>query len=202
MELNNLNHNSGESNSKKVFFAIFALIIIFVIFAFAYSNNRSAKQQAKLAEDMDLSFLNVTTTVSEDANTSVENVDNVEKLVSSTISSLRKPVVKKTSSIQKTKVASTSLSATSAYLKAANIYKTSGYYFQFVNCHGTPGSLVIKKGAKFMMDNRDNKIRKISVMGKTYSLNAYNYTIVTADKVGKHYITCDGGGAAQITVAP
>ncbi len=201
MELNNLNSNSGGGSSKKTFFVIFVLVIAFVIFAFAYSANRTARQQAKLAEDMDLSFLNTSTTI-ESPETVVTTIGATEKLVTSTISSLKKATTKKTVTTKKTTITPTTLSATSAYLKAANIYKTSGYYFQFVNCHGTPGSLVIKKGAKFMMDNRDNKIRKIAVMGKTYSLNAYNYTIVTADKVGKHYITCDGGGAAQITVAP
>jgi len=199
MELNNLKQ-SGEINvkidpdkggSKKVFFVIFALVILFIIFALVYGANRSAKNQEKLAQDMDLSFLNVTTTSG-----GLTTAQTLEKSASvSGTSAVTKTVTAKT-----TKTTATSLSAAPTYLKTLNVYRTSGYYFQFVNCSGSPGSLLMKKGVKFMMDNRDKKAHKFVVMGKTYLLGAYGYTIVTADKIGKHFITCDGGGAAQITV--
>lgn len=96
------------------------------------------------------------------------------------------------------------LSATQRYLDAIRIYKNVGYYFQFVDCHGLPGSLTLKKGKKFMLDNRDNKSRKIAIVGgQSFTIGAYNFAIATApSKAGTHYITCDGGGAASILVQP
>lgn len=96
------------------------------------------------------------------------------------------------------------LSATQRYLDAIRIYKNVGYYFQFADCHGLPGSLTLKKGKKFMLDNRDNKSRKIAIVGgQSFTIGAYNFAIATApSKAGTHYITCDGGGAASILVQP
>ena len=96
------------------------------------------------------------------------------------------------------------LSATQKYLDALKIYKSSGYYFQFVSCHGLPGSQTLKKGKKFMLDNRDNVSRKIAIVGgQSFKIAPYNYAIATAPStVGVHYITCDGGGAASIKVQP
>ena len=94
------------------------------------------------------------------------------------------------------------LSATQRYLDAIRIYKNVGYYFQFVSCHGSPGSLTLKAGKKFMLDNRDNVTHKIAVQGgQTFQVGAYNFAIATAPStIGTHYITCDGGGAASIIV--
>ncbi len=96
----------------------------------------------------------------------------------------------------------TPLSATQKYLDAIRIYKNPGYYFQFVECHGAPGTLTMKKGKKFMLDNRDNKTRRIAIQGgQSFKIGAYNFAIATApSKIGTYYITCDGGGAATILV--
>lgn len=98
----------------------------------------------------------------------------------------------------------TPLSATQKYLDAIRIYKNPGYYFQFVECHGLPGTLTMKKGKKFMLDNRDAKSRKIAISGgQSFKIGAYGFAIATAPaKAGTHYITCDGGGAATILVQP
>ena len=94
------------------------------------------------------------------------------------------------------------LSATQRYLDAIRVYKSVGYYFQFVDCHGSPGALTLKKGKKFMLDNRDNATHKIAVQGgQSFQVGAYNFAIATAPStLGTHYITCDGGGAASIVV--
>lgn len=98
--------------------------------------------------------------------------------------------------------ATSPLSATQRYLDAIRIYKSVGYYFQFVSCHGSPGSLTLKKGKKFMLDNRDNVTRKIAIQGgQSFQIGPYNFAIATAPStLGTHYITCDGGGAASILV--
>jgi hypothetical protein len=119
------------------------------------------------------------------------------------------PVTSTPSSTVKTppapvKTTPTPLSATQKYLDAIRIYKNPGYYFQFVECHGLPGTLTMKKGKKFMLDNRDAKTRKIAISGgQSFKIGAYGFAIATAPaKAGTHYITCDGGGAATILVQP
>jgi hypothetical protein len=109
---------------------------------------------------------------------------------------------KNTTTSAKKSSSSTSLPATKSYLDALKIYKTSGYYFQFVDCHGSPGSFTLKAGKKFMLDNRDPVARKIAITGvQTFNIRAYNFAIATAPSIpGDYYITCNGGGAAKIIV--
>ena len=99
-----------------------------------------------------------------------------------------------------TEVAGALTVATKGYTAALNLYEKSGARFQFANCSGNPGSLSIKLGAKFMIDNRDNASHKIAIGAKIYQLSAYNYAIVTVQKAGSFNITCDGGGAARVEV--
>jgi len=169
------------------------LIIFLVLVGLVFAINKiSQKNNKNNSEEDYLTWKNsVTTSVEADVVTTTPEATTTVK---------KTTVIKKTATSVKT--TSTSLSATDDYLKARKTYQTSGYYFQFLNCRGTPGILTVKKGAKLMLDNRDDKTRKIVFIGKLYNINAYGYVIVTADKLGKHYITCDGGGAAQITVQP
>lgn len=89
-----------------------------------------------------------------------------------------------------------------SYSAALNIYRNSGYYFQFSSCHGLPGRISIKRGVKFMMDNRDDVARTLAINGKSYYVSSYNFVIAAAPKTaGKFFITCDGGGAATLHVA-
>ncbi len=91
-------------------------------------------------------------------------------------------------------------SATSDYEKALNEYRSKGAYFQFVNCAGNPGTLTLKRGTVFMLDNRDNEPHKIKIGTVTYNLPAYGYKLVNPQKLGVNQITCDGGGAAAVNV--
>jgi len=93
-----------------------------------------------------------------------------------------------------------STSATKSYIAALGIYEKSGYRFQFSNCSGNPGSLDIKLGTKFMIDNRDNESHEIVIDTKKYQLAAYDFAIVSVQKAGSVNITCDGGGAAHVQV--
>lgn len=99
----------------------------------------------------------------------------------------------------KTKTGTTTVE-TKSYGDAINIYRTSGYRFQFSNCSGSPGTLTMKIGTKFMIDNRDNKSHQIGIGTKTYKLEAYDFAIVSIQKIGTFNITCDGGGAANVWV--
>lgn len=89
---------------------------------------------------------------------------------------------------------------TKSYGEALDIYGKSGYRLQFSNCSGTPGTFTIKLGTKFMIDNRDDKGHIISIGTRKYNLSAYDFAIVTIQKIGDINITCDGGGAAHILV--
>ncbi|HRY36839.1 MAG TPA: hypothetical protein P5230_03120 [Candidatus Magasanikbacteria bacterium] len=205
MELNNLNNLSGSNSNpendsknpdKRPYFTI-VLVFILVAISLVYWLLHTFKSENKVIEDTPYDFWN--------NSSSTQVVDDVVTSTIDSVTTTTGTAIKKTTVIKKAstvKTSSTSLSATSDYLKARNSYQTSGYYFQFLNCHGSPGSLVVKKGAKIMLDNRDNKTRKIVFMSRLYNIGAYSYTIVTADKLGKSYITCDGGGAAQIEVKP
>ncbi|MFA5853853.1 MAG: hypothetical protein WC866_02075 [Patescibacteria group bacterium] len=79
-------------------------------------------------------------------------------------------------------------------------YIENGYRFQFSNCRGTPGSLVVKAGKYFLFDNRDAKSHTIAVAGQSYSVGAYGAAVAAVWKPGTYNITCDGGGAASLTV--
>lgn len=87
------------------------------------------------------------------------------------------------------------------YTKTFLFFKQLGTYFQFVNCHGTPGILSIKHGARIMLDNRDNAAHTFGFNSKQYPVGAFDYVIVTAPiQPLKYMVTCDGGGAAQVYV--
>jgi hypothetical protein len=85
------------------------------------------------------------------------------------------------------------------YQQALTAY--AGYRIQFVSCHGSPGTLNLTVGKKFMLDNRDAKSHLIDVGKVGYRLGADGFAIATAPwTAGTYGITCDGGGAAQLTV--
>lgn len=86
------------------------------------------------------------------------------------------------------------------YPKAALPYIENGYRFQFSSCRGTPGNLVVKAGKYFLFDNRDAKSHTIAVAGQSYSVGAYGAAVAAVWKPGTYNITCDGGGAASLTV--
>jgi|GEM_PF-1919487 len=90
--------------------------------------------------------------------------------------------------------------AIDTYEEAIEAY--AGLRFQFTACRGTPGSLTVKNGSTFLLDNRDASGHTIVVGTKSYWLGAYGWKIVTASEEGTLNITCDGGGSASINVQP
>lgn len=90
--------------------------------------------------------------------------------------------------------------STLSYAAALKIYQNLGARIQFANCSGNPGTMNIKKGTKFMIDNRDNESHKIGIGTKSYLLPGYNFAIVSVLKAGSYNITCDGGGSAHLGV--
>ena len=131
-------------------------------------------------------------------NPSSSNEDNLsftERNNQMAVSAVIKPGVK----IVTTKKGITAVE-TEDYGTAKGIYGESGYRFQFVDCSGKPGYLTMKLGVKFMIDNRDNKSHQIAIGTKTYKLEAYDFAIVSIQKVGDFNITCDGGGAARVLI--
>lgn len=89
-----------------------------------------------------------------------------------------------------------------AYQKALSTYQ---YRIQFSQCRGenmfdTHGSLVVAKGSKVMLDNRDPVAHTIAFKGFSQRIVAYGWYITTVYNAGTFDITCDGGGSAQLTV--
>ena len=86
------------------------------------------------------------------------------------------------------------------YAKVGLPYIESGYRFQFTKCHGTPGTLVVKAGKYFLLDNRDAQSHTFGLAGHSYSVGGYGASVAAVWKTGKYQLTCDGGGAASLTV--
>ena len=89
------------------------------------------------------------------------------------------------------------------YTDAVKMYQ---YRLQFLQCHGTiptalnNGTLVIKKGVKFMLDNRDATAHTFAFAGQSVRVGGYNFAIVSVPTAGLYPLTCDGGGAASLNV--
>ncbi len=182
MEENKTPNNSPnpivDDNQKKyIYIAIAGAVVLLVLFLIFRNKENTVDNQVDI-----------------NTSTTPEAVVSTATSTPSSTTTIKKPVTVKTTP--------TPLSATQKYLDAIRIYKNPGYYFQFVDCHGSPGTLTMKKGKKFMLDNRDAKSRKIAISGgQSFKISAYNFAIATAPtKAGTHYITCDGGGAATILV--
>jgi hypothetical protein len=87
----------------------------------------------------------------------------------------------------------------------ADVVKQYGdYRFQFSNnCRGvSPNGLVMKKGKKFMLDNKDGKTHIFTVDKQKYTVKAYGYAIATASVLGKQFVLCDGIQTASLNVVP
>lgn len=85
----------------------------------------------------------------------------------------------------------------------ADVLKTyANWRFQFVNCQSTPSTFLIKKGSKFMLDNRDAKSHTYKVGTAAYNLGAYGWVLATANTLGNLDVTCDGINRALLKVVP
>lgn len=109
-------------------------------------------------------------------------------------------VIKPGITVIKTKIGVENV-VTPDYENALDVYGKSGWRFQFVKCSGLPGSMVMKLGTKFMIDNRDNADHQIAIGTQTYKLSAYDFAIISIKKAGSYNITCDGGGAARVEIS-
>lgn len=166
--------------SKQSTYAIYGAGVIILIILVIYAFTREPQTQEPLTLDVPSS----------------ETASSTESNTSSTTPNLPLPEVKKEivpTTITKPK---TSGSA-NAYQKAVEEYQ---YRFQFANCKGNPGILTLKQGVKVMLDNRDAATHTFGFGGAKYTVKGYSFVIVTAPKAGTYYITCDGGGAAQMNV--
>ncbi len=95
-----------------------------------------------------------------------------------------------------TKTASGPLS----YEAALNLYRQAGGYFQLVKCSASPGMISLKRGVKFMVDNRDKTLHRIGFGKAAYTVKGYSFLILTATAPGTVTLTCDGGGAGQVNI--
>lgn len=113
-----------------------------------------------------------------------------------TVSAIVEPGVETT----KTAAGKVVTAPTKNYSAALSTYGAAGARFQFINCSGTPGTLSIKKGNSFMLDNRDNKTHTLGIGVASYKLAPYDFAIIKLQNVGSFPITCDGGGSARVDV--
>jgi hypothetical protein len=127
----------------------------------------------------------------------------------------RKPAVQETSSqnqpVSATEAANSPATSTPAtggkntsltYTAALSAYP---YRIQFLQCHGIVnmtgnGTLAVKAGTQFMLDNRDPAAHTIAFAGQTYQVGGENFAIASVSKKGTYNVTCDKGGAATLKV--
>ena len=139
------------------------------------------------------------TDINDSAGPGEDSLSFAERTDLTYISAVVLPGVKIVTTKVATKINTTTIE-TEDYGAALNIYGKSGYRFQFVACSGNPGYLTMKLGTKFMIDNRDNKSHQIGIGTNIYKLEAYDFAIVSIQKIGDFNITCDGGGAAHVLI--
>jgi hypothetical protein len=90
-----------------------------------------------------------------------------------------------------------------SYNEALKTYGVNGYRFQFTDgCLSLPGKMTIKKGGKFMLDNRDDVAHTIKVGNQTFRLSKYGFAIATATQTGDLDISCDGTNRSELLVQP
>lgn len=97
------------------------------------------------------------------------------------------------------------IGAAANYGKNLNQFQKSGAYFQFVKCQANPGYMVIKKGAAFMLDNRDAIAHTIKLNDQEFRLPPYGYAITSAQVASStkaQYLICDNATTAGILVQP
>jgi hypothetical protein len=171
-------------NKKTKIITISAIVVVVAIFAIWVCVTRKDKSDAAATAEQ--------TNGTPSEGTSTSSTDAIATSTTSTVSNT------KTNTYTRTNGDAVSQS----YTDALKVYSASGYRMQFVNCQATPGQLTIKKGQKFMIDNRDSKPHKFKVGPTSYSVKGYGFAIATSKTLGVNFITCDGGGAAKINVEP
>ena len=91
------------------------------------------------------------------------------------------------------------------YSEALKLYgpSGSGFRYQFAaNCLADPEKLSMKRGTKFMIDNRDTVAHTIKIGSQSFRLSRFGFAMVTARDVGSYSIQCDGINRTQIVVGP
>ncbi len=152
------------------------ILVILVIYAFS-------RQTEKNGDDL------------AEKNTLPETATSTSNIDTNTTSTKSIPVVETKKTIVPPKTQPKITGSASTYQKAIETYQ---YRFQFLNCQGNPGKLTMKEFSKVMLDNRDANTHVFGFGGAKYTVKGYSFVIVTAPKVGTHFVTCDGGGAAQM----
>ncbi|OGM97964.1 MAG: hypothetical protein A2735_00815 [Candidatus Yanofskybacteria bacterium RIFCSPHIGHO2_01_FULL_41_21] len=85
----------------------------------------------------------------------------------------------KTPAVSKaTPKASPTVTSSLSYTQLVAQYGSNRIQFD-QDCHGTPGSMVLKSGTSILLDNRSNKTQVISLNGASYTLVPYGYRVVT-----------------------
>lgn len=119
--------------------------------------------------------------------------------------SLSSPVIGPGNSTKDTKTTTPSVSPaaeTAPVDYGTAIKEYEGRRFQFVGCNGTPGTMIIVLGTSVLLDNRGEAKISVVVGSRSYSIDAYGYAVATPTETGDLPITCNGSGAATLSVQP
>lgn len=168
-------------DKNKIIVIVLVIVAIIVFGMFIFSTNQKTKQEA--AQDTN-------------SEQSVYEFIQESSVTSTTSTEETKPVV-----INKN-VDRASGAVSLDYSEALNKYSKSGYRIQIIDCRATPGTMTVKKGNTFMIDNRDAVSRKITVGTTVYNIKGYGFVIARAKVLGLNYIKCNNNRTATLNVEP
>ncbi|HPV70828.1 MAG TPA: hypothetical protein PKY08_02960 [Candidatus Magasanikbacteria bacterium] len=114
-------------------------------------------------------------------------------VATSTTSTVKLPAKKSTTSKTTTEKPLT-------YEEAVKMYENNRFQFSNSCSRVTPTSFVLKKGSRFMIDNREDKFHIFSFLDQKYSVKPYSFVIVTAQTVGVQPVLCDGAQRATVNI--
>ena len=85
------------------------------------------------------------------------------------------------------------------YEDALRAYSASR--FQFADCRNVaPISMVVKRGTKIMLDNRDDLAHTFGIAGTNYRISGYHFLLVGTPIAGTYTLMCDGVNSVRLQI--
>ncbi|MCX6782141.1 MAG: hypothetical protein NTW66_03450 [Candidatus Magasanikbacteria bacterium] len=173
---------------KNKLIAIVVAVVAIVIFGYFIFSSKKESIPANIGQQ------------SGDITGEQQPVSSTADTTTSTTSTAATSTTKSTTQTKKTTTTKAPGAVTLSYTNALKTYSASGYRFQIINGRASPGTMIVKQGKTFMLDNRDGKSHSVKVGTASYSIGAYGFVIATARTLGTNYIMVDGISSSKIEV--
>lgn len=164
-----------KKHQKILFFILGGLFVLLLILGLIFWFKKLDNSQPSIVNDE----ISATTTVDLIATTTTSTVNLPTKKTAPPKTTTEKPLT---------------------YEEAVKKYPDTRFQFSNSCSRVFPSSFVIKKGLKFMIDNREDKFHIFSFLDQKYSVKPYGFVIVTAQTVGIQPVLCDGAQRATVNI--